>query len=105
MATSPISGSEFEDLKLMVEDMRLVKKIQGTGKKYVAETELITRKKYHVSAVSLVEIAAGDVLSEKHITYRNPGTGIPHKDIYKILGRKSKELIPSDILLSSQMFE
>lgn len=96
---------EPDELKLMVQDIRLVKQIQGAGKKYVSETELITRKKYHVSAVSSVEIAAGDVLSEKHITYRNPGTGIPHKDIYKILGRKSKERIPLDILLSSEMFE
>jgi sialic acid synthase SpsE len=96
---------EPDELKLMVEDIRLVKQIQGTGKKYVSETEWITRKKYHVSAVSSVEITAGDELSEKHITYRNPGTGIPRKEISKILGKKAKEDIPSDILLSFQMFE
>jgi sialic acid synthase SpsE len=94
-----------DELISMVKDIRLVNQIQGTGEKCVSETEWITRKKYHVSAVSSVEIAAGEILSEKHIVYRNPGTGIPRKDIYKILGKKSKNLIPMDILLSSEMFE
>jgi sialic acid synthase SpsE len=94
-----------EELVSMVKDIRLVGEIQGTGEKTVSETEWITRNKYHVSAVSLVEINFGETLSEKHITYRNPGTGIPRKDIYKILGKKSKNLIPIDILLSSEMFE
>ena len=96
---------EPDELTAMIKEIRLVRKIQGTGKKTVSETEWITRKKYHVSAVSSIEIRAGNILSEDHITYRNPGTGIPHKEISKILGKKAKEDIPSDILLSSQMFE
>ncbi|MDA9801499.1 N-acetylneuraminate synthase family protein [Candidatus Pseudothioglobus singularis] len=93
------------ELKSMINDIRSVSKIHGNGKKIVSETEWITRNKYHVSAVSSIEISAGEVLSEKHITYRNPGTGIPRKDISKILGRKSRASIPSNILLSTEMFD
>ena len=94
-----------DELISMVKDIRFVEQIQGTGEKYVSETEWITRKKYHVSAISSIEIAAGEVLSEKQISYKNPGTGIPRKDIDKILGKKSKKTIPSDVLLSYEMFE
>ncbi len=93
-----------EELTLMVKDIRLVDKIQGTGEKRVSETEWITRKKYHVSAVSLCKIKAGEILAERHITFRNPGTGIPRKDIHLIVGKKAKEDIPADVLFDIQMF-
>lgn len=94
-----------EELSLMVRDIRSVDKIQGTGEKFVSETEWITRKKYHVSAVSLSEIKIGEILLESHITYRNPGTGIPRKNIDSILGKKAVIDIPTDVLLTSKMFE
>ena len=95
---------DSDELASMVKDIRLVNQMQGTGEKYVSETEWITRKKYHVSAVSSVEITAGEVLSEKHIVYRNPGTGIPFKSIYKIIGKKALKNIPSGKLLNLSMF-
>ena len=96
---------EPEELKSMVEEIRQVKKIKGAGKKFVSDTEWITRKKYHVSAVSSIEINAGQILLDEHITYRNPGTGIPRKNVTKILGKKAKTDISADILLSYEMFE
>jgi sialic acid synthase SpsE len=93
------------ELASMVKDIRLVNQIQGTGEKYVSETEWITRKKYHVSAVSLVEIVADEILTEKHIAYRNPGTGIPFKSTHKIIGKKALKNIPADELLSFEMFK
>jgi len=94
-----------DELKLMVNDIRMVEKIQGNGEKHVSTTEWITRKKYHVSAVSLSTIGAREILLEESITYRNPGTGIPRKDIHLIVGKKAKKPIPEDTLLTSEMFE
>ena len=94
-----------EELKMMVSDIRMVEKIQGDGKKQVSSTEWITRKKYHVSAVSSNKINAGEILLEECITYKNPGTGIPKKDAHLILGKKAKKLIPENTLLNSKMFE
>jgi sialic acid synthase SpsE len=94
-----------EELKLMVSDIRMVEKIQGNGKKHVSSTEWITRKKYHVSAVSLSKINAGEVLLKDSITFRNPGTGIPRKDTHLLVGKKAKESIPEDTLLTFDMFE
>jgi sialic acid synthase SpsE len=94
-----------EELKLMAREIRMVEKIKGTGKKQVSSTEWITRKKYHVSAVSLSKINAGEILLEKNITYKNPGTGIPRKDTHLIVGKKAKETILEDTLLTYEMFE
>jgi sialic acid synthase SpsE len=94
-----------DELINMVNSIRAVPKIQGSGKKEVSETEWITRHKYHVSMASAKAISAGAVLNETMITWRNPGTGIPSKLAHTILGKRAKQDIPADELLSIDMFE
>ena len=96
---------EQDELIAMIESIRNIEKIQGTGEKLVSETEWITRRKYHVSMVSIKEIPEGTVLNEQMITYRNPGTGIPAKEASNVFGKKSVHDIPADELLSLGMFE
>lgn len=96
-----LGPDEFVD---MIKDIRRVQKVRGDGKKEVSKTELITRHKYHVSIASAHKIKAGTTLSESMVVYRNPGTGIPAKDLHKILGKKVTEEIPEDTILSLDMF-
>ena len=95
---------EPEELKAMVRDIRLVEKSLGEGAKAVSEKEMVTRRKYHVSMVSARNIPAGMRLTEEFVTYKNPGTGIPHKDAKKVLGKKALRAIPADTLLEEGMF-
>lgn len=95
---------EPDELVAMVRDIRSVPLIQGNGLKAVSETEMVTRNKYHVSMASATLISAGTILSEEMVTYRNPGTGIPVKLAHTVLGKKAVHDIPSDILLSPDMF-
>jgi sialic acid synthase SpsE len=94
-----------DELINMVNSIRAVPKIQGSGEKEVSETEWITRRKYHVSMASAKTIPTGAVLNETMITWRNPGTGIPSKLAHTILGKRAKQDIPADELLSIDMFE
>lgn len=96
---------EPDELIAMVRDIRAVPKIVGSGRKEVSETEWITRRKYHVSMASAQEIAAGMVLTEAMVTYRNPGTGIPCKLAHMVLGKRAARTIAEDELLSPEMFE
>lgn len=96
---------EPDELIAMVRDIRNVARIQGVGKKEISDAEWITRRKYHVSMVSMVVISAGTVLTEGMVTWRNPGTGIPRKMANTVLGKRAKHDIPADELLSSDMFE
>ena len=95
---------EPDELKKMVEDIRLIENIKGTGKKAVSKTEQITRDKYHVSMVSKRKIQKGEVLTQKLITYKNPGTGIPKKNEHLVIGKQAKTEIEEDILLAENMF-
>ena len=77
----------------------------GSGKKIVSETEWITRRKYHVSMASAVEINSGTVLTEDMVTYKNPGTGVPYKLASTLIGRRAVKKILIDQMLSQDMFE
>ena len=96
---------EPDELIAMIESIRNIEKIQGTGEKHVSETEWVTRRKYHVSMVSIKEIPEGAVLRKQMITYRNPGTGIPAKEASNVFGKKAVHYIQADKLLSLGMFE
>tara|TARA_B110000967_G_scaffold209987_2_gene269237 strand:+ start:454 stop:1479 length:1026 start_codon:yes stop_codon:yes gene_type:complete len=93
-----------EDFISMVRDIRGVEKSKGTGEKNISETEWITRRKYHVSMASLKDISAGTRLTASMVSYRNPGTGIPAKDAFKIIGKVALKNIPADELLGFEMF-
>jgi len=94
-----------DELIAMVRDIRNVPKIQGAGQKEISETEWITRRKYHVSMASVATIPAGTVLNEAMVTWRNPGTGISTKMAHTVLGKRAKQDILADELLSIDMFE
>lgn len=95
------------DLKKFVEKVNKIEKIYGNPNldRNITDVELVTKNKYHVSAVSNNVIHKGDSLSEKNIIYKNPGTGIAPKDINLILGKKAKITIKEDVLLNLNMFE
>jgi sialic acid synthase SpsE len=89
----------------MVKNIRDIPIIIGSGEKKVSENEWITRKKYHVSMVSSVQIPAGTKLTDAMVVYRNPGTGISYKESFKILGKHTIVDIPENELLTIEMFK
>ena len=93
-----------DDFIAMVKDIRNIEKIKGSGEKNVSDTEWITRHKYHVSMASLRNITKGEELTLDMVAYRNPGTGIPAKYAYRIIGKKALQDISGDELLSFDMF-
>lgn len=94
-----------DEMIAMVRDIRAVEAARGTGDKQISDTEWITRRKYHVSMASATPIPAGAVLATSMITWKNPGTGIPTKLAHTVLGKRAKQAIPADVLLSADMFD
>jgi len=94
-----------KELNDMIRQIREIKQIYGDGDKYISETEMITRNKYHVSMVNIKPLNKGDILKEDNIEYKNPGTGIPPKEAKLVLGKKAKFDIKSQTLISTDMFE
>lgn len=94
---------EPEELKNMVNEIRNIEKSLGNTIKNISETEVITRKKYHVSMITKMNIKKGEKLTKDKITYKNPGTGIPPKDEIKFLNKIFLQDVKEDTLISADM--
>jgi len=96
---------EPDELFHMVRDIRAIEKTIGTAEKAVSETEMITRRKYHVSIVAMTDIQPGQTITESMLTLKNPGTGLPARRINEIVGMKARVPIPANTLLGSDMLD
>jgi len=67
-------------------------------------TEEISRKNARRSLVATRLIKAGDKIQYDDITWKRPGNGISPVDIEKVVGKKTREDISSDSVLSWEMF-
>jgi sialic acid synthase SpsE len=81
---------------------RLVRNIRSQEKMmHLAESVDVSAAKNKLgrSLVSAVPIAPGEQISEKHLTLKSPGDGIPWRDRYKLIGRVARRSIPADVTL------
>ncbi len=93
----------FDNLKTLVDSIRLVEKAIGKNKR-IYKQELPIRKWARRSLVTISKIKKGDKLSEKNFFSKRPGTGIPSKDYRKILGKSAKKNIKKDTMLKYSDF-
>jgi len=96
---------EPDELFRMIREIRAIEKAMGPAEKVVSETEMITRRKYHVSIVSRTDIHPGQMITESMLTLKNPGTGLPARRIDEVVGKRAKVFIPADTLLDFEMLE
>lgn len=89
----------------LVDEVKRAKVAMGTGEKGVSDKEMVTRDKYHYSVVSRSVIQSGEVITTDMLTTKNPGTGIPAKDIDLVVGRTAVVNIDEDILLMESMLQ
>jgi len=69
------------------------------------ETEEIARTNARRSLVSKRIIKAGNKIKYEDITWKRPGIGISPKNIESLVGKKVRQDIPDDSILSWDMFE
>jgi sialic acid synthase SpsE len=54
---------------------------------------------FEKSVVSLSDIPAGTIITAEMIGIKKPGTGIPAKNLYSLIGKRAAHFIPKDTLL------
>ena len=59
----------------------------------------VMKEIFEKSVVSLVDIPEGTVITREMIGTKKPGTGIPARDYYTVVGRRSSRHIPANTLL------
>jgi sialic acid synthase SpsE len=96
---------DMEGLGQFVREVRQAEAAMGTTEKTVSAEEWVTRRKYHCSVVSRRDIRQGEVIDRSMLTVKNPGTGIPARQIDTVAGRRAAVDISADVLISEQMLD
>jgi N-acetylneuraminate synthase/N,N'-diacetyllegionaminate synthase len=94
---------EPDELETLVQGIRTVESAMGSAIKRPAPSELNTQRAARKSLVANRRILAGAVLTESMIAIKRPGTGIPPAKLSSLVGRRVKEEIEEDTLLTTEM--
>jgi len=86
------------DFYQLVQGVRKVEQALGSNKQ-VFDREQSIRQWARRSVVSITNIPKGTVITEDMVWTKRPGTGIPAKDLSKIVGKKTQVDIPKDHLI------
>jgi sialic acid synthase SpsE len=87
------------ELRELVEGARIIEKALGTGKKRILEREKPVRDMASESVVSVKDIPKGAIITKDMVWVKKPGTGIPAKDLEKVIGRRTRRSIGRDSLI------
>ncbi len=87
------------ELKAMVQAIRNIEKAMGDGIKQPSKSELKNKPIARKSIVAKCNIVEGEVFSEKNITVKRPGNGIPPMRWDELIGRKAVRDFKEDELL------
>jgi N-acetylneuraminate synthase len=94
---------ERDAFAAMVRGIRIVESAIGHGRKEPAASEANTAAVARKSLVAARDIPAGTALTEKMITVKRPGTGLPPAMSPYVLGRIARTPIPAGALISLVM--
>lgn len=96
---------EPKELKEMIEKIRLVEKLRGTGIKKLFSSELAIASMARKAVVAQLDIAKGSKITEKMLTIKRPAKGGLHpREYFKIIGKKAKKNIKADTQLKKDDF-
>jgi N-acetylneuraminate synthase/N,N'-diacetyllegionaminate synthase len=91
---------EPEELEELVRCIRNVEVGLGTGIKAPAPCEVKNLPAARKSVVAAVDIGAGTQITASMLTCKRPGSGLPPKEIDRIVGRRARKDIAADELLT-----
>lgn len=92
-----------EDFKKAIRNFRWIDTVLGSGEKTVLECERISRREARRSLVLTRNMKAGDVIREKDIIAKRPGTGISPVYADIVVGRAVVRDLDEDTILTWDM--
>jgi N,N'-diacetyllegionaminate synthase len=94
-----------KELAEMVVRIRDIETILGSSEKKPTASEEKIMKNVRKSIVAMKNIKKGEVIQKNMLIIKRPGTGIPPRDIEKIIGKKTTRDISIDEVLHWDMVE
>ncbi len=95
-----ILSSTPDELKILVDAIRIFERAQGDGIKMPVGQELVNRKNNSKSIVLDKDINRGQILTKEHLSIKRPGYGIEPKKIYDLIGKQVNKDLEKDTILS-----
>ena len=95
------------ELRQLVEGVRFIEKMKDNpvNKNDIATETAPLRSLFTKSIVARVDLPAGTVLKEEHLTGKKPGTGIPVDRLPTIIGRTLSRCVKTDEILKDSDLE
>ena len=90
---------EPDELETMVEAIRNIEKAMGDGIKAPSASEKVNISVVRKSIIAADNIKAGDILTEKNLTTKRPGTGISPMRWNEVLGTRAVRDFEEDELI------
>lgn len=94
-----------QELAGLVRGVRTVESALGSGRKEPASSEREVAAVARRSLVAARDIGAGRTITEELIVLKRPGTGLAPAARAQLLGKRAKVDIPTDTVLTWEMFE
>ena len=88
-----------EELKAMIDAIRIVELVMGSGVKRPMASELSNRKVVRKSLVATKGIDEGDTFSSANVGVKRPGTGVSPMEYWDTVGKKSQSAYLEDEVL------
>ena len=90
---------EPDELKKMIESVRVVQTLMGDGIKRPMYSEIDNREVARKSIVAAGRIQVGEVLTTENITIKRPGNGRSPMDYWQLIGSRSPQAYEEDEVL------
>ncbi len=94
-----LSADPYE-MKVIVDSIRLIEKMKGSGVKMPAASEKTTRINNRKSVVAAKNIKKGQRITASDIAIKRPGYGIAPKDFEQVIGRSASRGLDADEVIS-----
>jgi sialic acid synthase SpsE len=94
-----------DQFQQMVGAIRAVEDALGTSEKVLSPEEELKRDEYRLSVVAARDLPMGHTLDENDLTLRRPGSGLPPRDLAKLVGQKTKRAVSAGELISWETIE
>jgi N,N'-diacetyllegionaminate synthase len=94
-----------KELKAMVREIRKIETALGSNEKTPTKSEKKIMQLVRKSIVAKKPIKKGTLLTEQMLSIKRPGTGIPPKELKKIIGKKTRLFINKDQIFQWDMVE
>jgi N-acetylneuraminate synthase len=95
------------EMRQLVDGIHFIERMRANpaNKDELPESVTSLRGIFMKSVVARDDLPAGTVLSEEHLTTKKPGSGIPARELPSLLGRRLRNAVDRDTLLTPEDLE